>query len=80
MATRVTVNTPQSIKVEVNKQQGGAVQGLGYGINTLKAAKDLSVSPSAETGMVISYNATTKNFSVTNVNPGNITEIDAGFF
>jgi hypothetical protein len=79
MAT-VTVNTPQAIRVGVNRQQGGTVQSTGQGITTLKAARDLTVSANASTGMVISYDADTHNFSVTNVSASSLTEIDAGFF
>jgi hypothetical protein len=77
---KVTVNTPQSIKVEVNKQQGGTVQSTGTGITKIKDARDFTMPVGAQTGQVITYNSVTNLFTISNVSANAITEIDAGFF
>jgi hypothetical protein len=74
----VTVNTPQTIKVQIGNQFAPTVRNLSYGTKTLKSATDLTYA-GAQTGDVITYNAANNTFYVTNV-ANDLLDIDAGFF
>jgi len=74
----VTVSPPTTIKVQVGNQRGGTVQSISYGNKTLKGSSDLIIG-SANTGDVISYNASTQSFSVDPVTV-TIADVDAGYF
>ena len=73
----VTVNTPQSIKVQIGSQQP-KVQSINYGTRTLKSAADLN-SSNAQDKDVIVYNAANNSFYTTSIT-NSIPELDAGFF
>jgi hypothetical protein len=74
----VTVRPPSTISVRIGNQNPSTVQTTNSGTRTLKSASDLNIS-GGQTGDVITYDANTHGFSVTNIN-NSIGDIDGGIF
>ena len=67
-----------TVNVSVNRQQSAQVRSISYGARTIKSATDLLLD-GAQTGDVIQYDATTRNFTVGPLQESP-PEIDGGIF
>lgn len=64
--TRVTVNTPTTIKVRTGNQQTSTkVQSINYGTSKISGASDLRIPPFSRDGDFVAYVANTNSFEVT---------------